>query len=327
MDNVHERSATPPLHENTVEEHPDSDGEGTPEASELKQTKLPNHSRRPMTAAAPTIVPKKRAWLTLQDKIMVLDWMATNKRGQSDAAKHFRTNGFPKLTQLTISRWAKDQQNLREQAKDLTQLSFKRPRIVENPLMEASLRAWCLQKLSKGIKLTGDVIRLKAHDFKTLHNPDIVDEDRLTFSNGWLDKFKQRMDLREYKSHGEAGSAAKPNVDAAILRIRTITDKYHPDDIFNFDESGLNYRMPPDHGLAQQQSSGLKGDKTRLTYGFCVNSTGSVKLEPLIIGHSKRPRCFKKKDPKDLGFLYYWNKKAWMTGSLFSKWVSLETAC
>lgn len=321
MNNVHERSETPPLHENAAEEQPNSDEEGPTLATEsaLQQTTLPKHSHRPMTAALPTVKKKKRVWVTLQDKIMVLDWMATNKRGQSDAARHFQKNGFAHIKQSTISRWVTAAEKLRNEAKDTTQLSFKRPRIVENPLMEASLRAWCLQKLSKGIKLTGDLIRLKAQEFEVMHNPEILDEERMSFSSGWLEKFKQRLDLREYKSHGEAGSAKKPNVDAAILRLRTITDKYHPDDIFNFDESGLNYRMPPDRGLAQQQLSGIKGDKTRLTYGFCVNATGTVKLEPLIIGHSKKPRCFKRKFPKDLGFLYYWNKKAWMTGSLFSE--------
>lgn len=329
MDNIHKRSLTPPIHEEPIQPDPiiedeDNEPKSAPlnqpnVVSALKQTKLPKHSRRPMTSAVPIVKEKKRNNLTLQDKIIILDWMATEKKGQSETARHFQKHGFPTVTQSSISRWSKEETKLRMQTKDTTQLSFKRARVVENPLMEASLKAWCLQKLSKGIKLTGDVIRAKARDFETLHNPDILDEDRMSFSSGWLDRFKQRMDLKEYKSHGEAGSVIQTNVDVAIRRHRILTDKFHPDNIFNFDETGLNYRNPPSRGLAQQQSSGLKGDKTRLTFGFCINASGTERLEPLIIGHSKKLRCFKRKSGQELGFLYYWNKKAWMTGSIFAE--------
>jgi hypothetical protein len=78
--------------------------------------------------------------------------------------------------------------------------------------------------------------------------------------------------------------------------------------------------MPPVHGLAQEQTSGIKGDKTRLTYGFCSNADGSEKFEPAIIAKAKKPRCFQKKGAADLGFnFYYWNKKAWMANGIFQE--------
>ena len=87
--------------------------------------------------------------------------------------------------------------------------------------------------------------------------------------------------------------------------------------IYNMDETGLFYRMPPDKGLSSKQLSGIKGDKTRITLAFCVNADGSDIREPMFIGHARRPRSFNKQDGYELGFEYYWNKKAWMTGILF----------
>ena len=75
--------------------------------------------------------------------------------------------------------------------------------------------------------------------------------------------------------------------------------------------------MPPDRGLATQQMSGVKGDKTRITLGFTVNADGTDIRPPFIIGHAHKPQCFERKDGSDLGFDYHWNKKAWMTGVLF----------
>jgi len=123
--------------------------------------------------------------------------------------------------------------------------------------------------------------------------------------------------LKEHKSHGEAGSVAVDNVISAVTRLRKITDQYPLRDIFNFDETGLFYRMPPNRGLAQKQTSGLKGDKTRITYGLMANADGSEKWGPLVIGKYRKPRAFRKKDGRELGYDYYWNQKAWMTGSIF----------
>ena len=59
-----------------------------------------------------------------------------------------------------------------------------------------------------------------------------------------------------------------------------------------------------------------KREKTRFN-AFTANADGSEILDPLIIGHAQRPRCFKRKSGKALGFDYWWNKKAWMAGSIF----------
>lgn len=79
--------------------------------------------------------------------------------------------------------------------------------------------------------------------------------------------------------------------------------------------------MPPNKTLATTRTAGIKGDKTRLTYLFGCNADGSDKLEPLVIGHAFRPRCFGRKSADHWGFNYTANRKAWMTASICGDWL------
>ncbi|KAI1003886.1 hypothetical protein K3495_g4332 [Podosphaera aphanis] len=87
------------------------------------------------------------------------------------------------------------------------------------------------------------------------------------------------------------------------------------------DEPGLFYNLSPDKTIAQRQIEGLKKDKTRITLCLTSNADGTDKLEPLILGHFEKPRCFQRMSGKQLGFYYRSNKKAWMTRELFPEWL------
>lgn len=71
--------------------------------------------------------------------------------------------------------------------------------------------------------------------------------------------------------------------------------------------------MAPDRGLSDRTLSGVKGNKSRLTYTLTANADGSEKLPPFIIGKAAQPRAFNKKSEAQLGFDYHNNAKAWMT--------------
>lgn len=79
--------------------------------------------------------------------------------------------------------------------------------------------------------------------------------------------------------------------------------------------------MPPDRGLCNKPSSGVKGKKIWLTYLFTANADGSKKLPPLIIGKAHKPRAFKNKTGLQLGFNYTNNAKAWMTSAIYQEWL------
>ena len=66
-------------------------------------------------------------------------------------------------------------------------------------------------------------------------------------SNGWFEKFKERHGLSFKKLCGES-----EEVDAATVngwrkeQLKSLLEKYEPDDIFTADETALYYKLLPD---------------------------------------------------------------------------------
>ncbi|KAI5116181.1 hypothetical protein M0805_002680 [Coniferiporia weirii] len=286
-----------------------------PEHGKAPKLKVVNTHRR-ITAAVP--VTKKRNTLTYTDKILILDF--AEKEGcswsQQKIADHFRHTHFPTLNQSTISIIFRNKEKLRAMKKDdPTQLVYKRPRVVKFPQLEDALQTWVFQALACNVRVTGAVLKAKAGHFADLFG--IPEDQRLSLSNGWVDSFKQRYMLGQIKFFGEAASVSLEGVATAQVRMQELLSGYDRHDIYNMDETGLYYRMPPDRALAHKQLSGAKGDKTRITLAFTANTDGSDIRKPLFIGHARKPRCFNKKEGTRLGFYYFWNKSAWMRGSIF----------
>lgn len=103
--------------------------------------------------------------------------------------------------------------------------------------------------------------------------------------------------------------------------MKEIFKNYAPEDVYNADEAGLFFQLLPDRTLAfkGEKCCGGKKSKQRLTVLLCTNSTGTHKIQPLVIGKSLKPRCFK--NVKSLPVEYKANKNAWMTSKLFSEWL------
>ncbi|GBL87092.1 hypothetical protein AVEN_218783-1 [Araneus ventricosus] len=92
--------------------------------------------------------------------------------------------------------------------------------------------------------------------------------------------------------------------------------RYDDRDIFNADETGLFYRVLPDKTLYEKCSGG-KISKERLTLLLCYNLLGDFET-PVVIGKTKKPKCFKNIDERKLSVLWKSNKKAWMTTEIMS---------
>ena len=103
--------------------------------------------------------------------------------------------------------------------------------------------------------------------------------------------------------------------------MKSILANTAPEDIFNADHTAIFFRALPDRTLEFKQTEchGTKLNKERLTALVCANMTGTEKMPLLVLGQSKNPRCFKL--VKSLPVTYRANKKAWMTGALFTDWV------
>lgn len=111
-------------------------------------------------------------------------------------------------------------------------------------------------------------------------------------------------------------------VETGIEKARRVISNYSPHNVFNMDETGLFYQMLPDRSLTTSEFvKGTKKIKDRISLALCANADGSEKSRLLVIGKSKRPRCFKN-FRVELYADYKFNKKAWMTGLIFSEWLN-----
>lgn len=190
----------------------------------------------------------------------------------------------------------------------------KRSRIQsgQNEDFEKVLVRWFKETRASNIPVNVELLREKALELSKSY-----DMENFSASHGWVEKFKNRHGLASRVLSGESASVDNDSVAQWMTDLKTLISKYEPKDIYNCDETGLFYRLMPDRTLAFKGESchGGKKSKERLTALLCCNADGSDKLNPLIIGKSKNPRCFKnvKKLPCD----YTSNKTAWMTSNIF----------
>jgi hypothetical protein len=95
-----------------------------------------------------------------------------------------------------------------------------------------------------------------------------------------------------------------------------------PEDVCNGDETGYFFRALPSTSLATRCRKGMKVAKDRITAMLCCNATGTDKMDLLIIGTAKQPRCFGKTwKPAYAHIIYEYNKSAWMDGEIFARWI------
>lgn len=275
-------------------------------------------SRKRTLSSATT--PEYRKNATLYDKLMVLNWYHANGRNQSKTAKHFQEQGFSYMKQPLVSAWVKREDDIREQASSVYQLTSRRIGRVRNPDFEKALTIFVQQAEVRGLTLTGDLIRAAGARF--YDQLGVSKDKRQPISNGWLSCFKKRTGLRLFRFHGEASSANIRDVESERARLAVVLADWEPRNIFNMDETALFYAKSPDKGLATKPHQGTKQPKTRLTIAFTANADGTERLPPLVIGLARRPRCFQKKTGEQLGFNYYSNTRAWMTGDIFRHWLA-----
>ncbi|XP_055308293.1 jerky protein homolog-like, partial [Sitodiplosis mosellana] len=95
------------------------------------------------------------------------------------------------------------------------------------------------------------------------------------------------------------------------------------DQVYNADESGLNFKALPTKTLAslsEKYAPGFKMQKERVTVMVCANASGIHRLPLLVIGKAKRPRCFKGMNMNALPVRYCGQKSAWMEQEIFAEW-------
>ncbi|XP_031549387.1 tigger transposable element-derived protein 6-like [Actinia tenebrosa] len=175
---------------------------------------------------------------------------------------------------------------------------------------------WFQRARSKNIPISGPIIQEKACQFAKE-----LDIANFKGSNSWLDRWKPCYYIKAFQICGESAEVDTETVDEYKQRIPGIVEEYLPENIFNCDETGLYFRALPNKSLSAkgENTKGTKASKEKVTM-FACSATGE-KLKPLVIGKSRKPRCFKNINTEQLPVTYVNSKKAWMTNDIFISWI------
>ena len=138
-------------------------------------------------------------------------------------------------------------------------------------------------------------------------------------SNGWVDRFRERHELQFKSISGEVKSADMSQVTAFKSIIDEKMKLYDSKDIWNCDETALQYKNFPKKSYVTKDDDckGTKQRKERVNLLFCCSLLGK-KYTPLIIGKSKSPRCMKNFNIQKINVRYLNSKNSWMTSELFN---------
>ena len=203
------------------------------------------------------------------------------------------------------------------EATDVHQLNTKRAKKPKFDELKRALGMWFASMEAKKAIITDAVLVAKAREFASRLN---YPENDFKGSNGWLSCFKQRRGIASRKLHGEASSVDSTAVNTGRADLKTLLAEYSMRDVYNIDETGLFYRMPPSRSLTTGPQNGTKQYKDRVTIALCCNADGTDKLKPFVIGKIAKPRCFSNFSPGNY-VRYANNRKAWMTSYLFGEWL------
>jgi hypothetical protein len=193
----------------------------------------------PKTSAKP-VVPARKPQLTLADWLLVYEYVDKHPASSQAEIVHYfatRAEGALEFSQSALSRKLGNREEMEKRVEsNPNALSGKRARVVTSPEVERALYLWVKSMEAKGESVSGPMLKEKRKRFEDQLN--IPEAQRLK-GDGWIFPFCQAYKLKERRRHGEAGSVNLDDVEAERVRLGEILKKFHPDDRFNFDETGL----------------------------------------------------------------------------------------
>ncbi|KAK1157956.1 tigger transposable element-derived protein 4-like [Acipenser oxyrinchus oxyrinchus] len=244
--------------------------------------------------------------LALAERVEVLKKLE-NKESQTSIALSFGVN------QSAISRIQKNKEKILEEWQKNGNPHRKRNRAGKAEDVGAALLQWFIQARTRQIPVSGPLLMEKAN--RLAQGLGLMD---FKASNGWLERWKERNAIKFKKQQGEKQEAGDVIAERRVVELLPdIIKEYNPADIFNAEETGLDWRAVP--GGKRSEAAGAKIAKDRVTLLLACNIDGSEKLQPLVIGKSKNPCCFK--NVKRLPVPYEANSNAGMTGEIWEAWL------
>lgn len=227
--------------------------------------------------------------------------------------------------ETTVKDWKKNRQTLESYCGQIENTgTLKHRSTLRRPVLEEvdnALWLWFSQERRRGTPISGPILKEKA----LILNKKLKGDECFTASEGWLSRWKKRHGIHlltisgEKLSADQAASSRFTEEFAAFVEAEGLG----AEQLYNIDETGLNFKMLPEKTLASSSEAsapGLKKIKERLTVAVCSNATGTHKMPLFVIGKSAKPRAFKNVNPSSLPVYYQSQRSAWMDSKLFTDW-------
>lgn len=197
-------------------------------------------------------------------------------------------------------------------------------KLASNTNLDDAVYKWFTQKRCQGEPISSPILCEKAVQF----NEKIGGTSNFEASTGWLKRFKSRHGIRELQIQGEKLSADSLKIK---LRNKLNQENYALENVYNADETGLNWKALSRKTLASRRelaAPGPKISKDRIIAIACANATGSHRLAMPVVGKSKKPRCFKHVNMSAMPIVYTSQKSAWTDSTIFVEWfIETYTLC
>ncbi|XP_064165140.1 tigger transposable element-derived protein 4-like [Anguilla rostrata] len=252
---------------------------------------------------------RKRNDLTLADKVKVIQMLnGVFKISQTEVAKKFR------CSQSQVCRANKNKAAILQQWEANANPNRKRKREGKDVEVEDALLRWFVNARAKSVPLSGPTLMETAKALaESLGDPDFKPTE------GWLSRWKERNNI-VFRRVQKKDTDTQSDEDWVRDVLPTILQQYEPDCIYNCNETSLLYSAIPNRTLTLKTEKFTSGKNSmdRITILFACNMSGTDKLIPLVIGHSKNQRCF---HGRKVPLPWYANKQAWMTAEIFAEWV------
>ena len=101
---------------------------------------------------------------------------------------------------------------------------------------------------------------------------------------------------------------------------------YKLQQIFNMDETGLQWKKMPDCTYVTREKSapGFKAFKSNFTLLLGAYLMGDYKLKPILVYHAKNPYALKGYDKTSLPVHRFANSTGWMMGHIFQAYSKMH---
>lgn len=266
---------------------------------------------------APTKPKRKRVVVSIDKKLEAIQRLDRGETLQKVASSY-------NVSSNTVGDWRRDRKKIEGFVIKSAVVGSDRKtmKFSSFPKTNEAVYLWFYSQRTRGLPTSGPIIKEKAILFSK-NFPD--EEKKFTASEGWLSRWKTFYGIRQLNVCGEKLSADEISATLFCDELGDLIydGGYCMDQIFNADETGLNYKMLPDKTLAsksEKEAPGAKMSKERVTVMTCANASGSFRLPLMIIGKSAKPRALQHMDFNSLPVFYKNQKSAWMDAQLFETW-------